>query len=158
MARTVTRDVDILAFAKPENGEDVEIVEAISLPQPLIECAKEVARDLGISEKWLNNQPHSEASFGLPKGIEKRLKRYEYGKTLIIYFIGRLDQIHFKLHAAVDQGVGRHVDDLLALKPTEGEMELAAKWVLTQDAGEQFPLILKQELRKMGYAPVADRI
>ena len=102
--------------------------------------------------------PHEEANFGLPVGFEERLQSHSYGEVLTIYFIGRLDQIHFKLHAAVDQGMGRHVNDLLALNPTPAEMELAARWVLTQDAGVQFPDVLKQALRKIGYGTVADRI
>jgi len=34
-----------------------------------------------------------------------------------------------------------HVQDLLALKPTEKEMEEATKWVLTQDVSEGFRLV-----------------
>ena len=151
-------DVDILAFAKLVGPGQVLIIPADTLSQELVESAKEVARDLGLSEKWLNNMPHEEANFGLPIGFEERLQSHAYGEVLTIYFIGRLDQIHFKLHAAVDQGMGRHVNDLLALNPTPAEMELAARWVLTQDAGVQFPDILKQALRKIGYGTVADRI
>ena len=157
ISRTTT-DVDILAFAKLVGPGRVLIIPADTLSQELVESAKEVARDLGLSEKWLNNMPHEEANFGLPIGFEERLQSHPYGEVLTIYFIGRLDQIHFKLHAAVDQGMGRHVNDLLALNPTPAEMELAARWVLTQDAGVQFPDILKQALRKIGYGTVADRI
>lgn len=153
-----TMDVDILAFAKLVGPGQVLIIPADTLSQELVESAKEVARDLGLSEKWLNNMPHEEANFGLPIGFEERLQSHSYGEVLTIYFIGRLDQIHFKLHAAVDQGMGRHVNDLLALNPTPAEMELAARWVLTQDAGVQFPDVLKQALRKIGYGTVADRI
>ena len=153
-----TMDVDILAFAKLVDPGQILIIPADALSQELVESAREVARDLGLSEKWLNNMAHEESNFGLPIGFEERLQSHSYGDVLTIYFIGRLDQIHFKLHAAVDQGMGRHVNDLLALNPTAAEMELAARWVLTQDAGAQFPDVLKQALRKIGYGPVADRI
>lgn len=153
-----TTDVDVLAFATLTPGGKIQITEAKMLSQELVESAREVARDLGLDEKWLNNMPHSEASFGLPEGFAERLKSHSYGKILTIYFIDRLDQIHFKLHAAVDRGLGRHVNDLIALKPTETEMEKAARWVLTQDAGPQFIDVLKQTLRSIGYGAVADRI
>lgn len=56
-----------------------------------------------------------------------------YGSSLIVYFAGRVDQIHFKLFAMVDQGGGRHEGDLRALQPTEAELIAAARWSLTQD-------------------------
>ena len=93
----------------------------------------------------------------MPVGFEKRLVGRRYGKYLTIYFISRLDQIHFKLYAALDRA-GYHVDDLFALKPTKQEMEMAARWVLTQDVSEGFKVILKDFLRKKGYDDIAQRI
>src|SRR6266849_4239871 len=48
-------------------------------------------------------------------------------------FAGRLDQVHFKLYAMVDQGGGRHEADLRALHPTRDELIAAARWTMTQD-------------------------
>ena len=73
-----------------------------------------------------------------------------YGKKLIIHFLGRYDQIHFKLYAAVDQGAGKHLDDLLALKPTEIEMEQAARWSMTHDVSEGYRQNLKSLLEYIG--------
>jgi hypothetical protein len=43
--------------------------------------------------------------------------------------------IALKLFAAVDRGpLSVHVQDLIALMPTAGEMASAAEWVRTQDA------------------------
>lgn len=44
----------------------------------------------------------------------------------------RLDQIHLKLYALVDQGAARHEQDLRALKPTTEELLQAG--ALDQDA------------------------
>jgi len=33
----------------------------------------------------------------------------------------------------VDQGAGKHFDDLIALKPTSDELENAARWTMTHD-------------------------
>lgn len=76
----------------------------------------------------------------------------------MIYFIGRLDQIHFKLFAAVDQGQGKHSQDLLALQPTQSEMETAAYWVKNQDASDLFKQLLKETLIGLGYAESTRRI
>ena len=57
----------------------------------------------------------------------------------------------------MDRG-GYHVQDLSALKPTEEEMEIASKWVLTQDVSEVFKLILQDFLRIHGYESIAERI
>ena len=80
-----------------------------------------------------------------------------YGQYLTIYFTSRIDQIHFKLYASVDQD-GYHVQDLFALEPTENEMEMAAKWVLTQDVSEVFRALVKDFLEKHHYGDTAERI
>jgi hypothetical protein len=57
--------------------------------------------------------------------------------------LGHYDQIHFKLYAAVDQGPGKHLDDLLSLNPTADEIERAAHWTMTHDVSESFKQNLK---------------
>lgn len=94
---------------------------------------------------------------GLPEGFEKRLVTRVYGQYLAVYFISRIDQIHFKLYAAVDQN-DYHVQDLFALKPTENEMEMAANWVVTQDVSEVFKTLLKDFLEINNYGDIAKRI
>ncbi len=94
---------------------------------------------------------------GLPNGIETRLVKRNYGNHLTVYFISRTDQIFFKLYAAVDRN-DYHVQDLLALHPTENELEEAARWVLTQDVSQEFRSILKDFLIKHGYGLVAKGI
>src|ERR1700682_2190302 len=96
------------------------------LPDFLIAAAKQVARVLGLFDNWLNNGPSSGEGglyqMGLPEGITERLTGQEYGSRLMVYFIGRLDQIHFKLYAAADQRDGTHLTDLSALEPTDVEL------------------------------------
>ena len=94
---------------------------------------------------------------GLPEGFEKRLVKKQYGNYLSIYYISRLDQIFFKLYAAVDRN-DYHVDDLFQLKPTQREIEEAARWVLNQDVSLGFKSILKDFLREHGYEDFSERI
>ena len=122
-----------------------------------MEAADRVGRDFDLPEKWLNLGPASQVESGLPEGFEKRLVKKVYGQYLTVYFISRIDQIHFKLYAAVDQD-GYHVQDLFALKPTENEMEVAAKWVVTQDVSEVFKALLKDFLEIHNYGDTAKRI
>jgi len=151
-----TKDVDVLGAALETEGG--LIVQRITeFPKWLIEAAEKVRRDFDLPENWLNLGPASQVESGLPEGFEGRLVKRGYGKYLTIYFISRIDQIHFKLYAAVDRG-DYHVQDLIALHPTEGELERAAKWVITQDVSIAFKLLLKDFLEVQGYGAISQRI
>jgi hypothetical protein len=151
-----TRDVDVLGMVlETQNGLTIQRIT--KFPEWLVEAANKVGRDFDLPENWLNLGPASQVESGLPEGFEKRLVKKVYGQYLTIYFISRIDQIHFKLYAAVDQN-GYHVQDLFALKPTEIEMEMAANWVVTQDVSEVFKTLLKDFLETHNHGSVAKRI
>jgi hypothetical protein len=95
---------------------------------------------------------------GLPEGCIERLEAHSYRSHLIVWFVGRLDQIHFKLYAAADQGPGRHVDDLLALQPTSNELLAAARWACSHDVSPDFRGIVRDMLKKLGHAVVAAQL
>jgi hypothetical protein len=153
-----TKDVDVLALAD-SNGS---LISPVPLPECLIKAVKEVARDLGFADDWINNGPSSGEGglfqLGLPEGLADRLDKRVYGPRLTVCFIGRFDQIHFKLYAAVDRWDGTHLDDLLSLAPSDAELEAAARWAMTHDVSEAFRTILKDMLRKVGHESVAERI
>lgn len=153
VARTTT-DLDILAFFDDDNS----LRSAKPLPQHLAEAARQVAEDLGLDSNWLNAGPADLVKFGLPEGFTDRLQPKEYGSHLTVYFISRFDQIHLKTYAATDMGPGRHVDDLLALDPTDDELLSAARWARTQDPSEDFRIVLKDMLEKLGHEKVAEEI
>lgn len=92
-----------------------------------------------------------------PKNFERRLIKKSYSKDLYVYYISRLDQIHFKLYASADKG-GHHVGDLMSFKPSSKEMEQAALWSMTHDVSESFRLVLKDFLKKLGFQDVSDKI
>ena len=148
-----TKDVDVVALL----GEN-EILDARPLPTAILDASRLVAQALGLNGDWLNDGSAAQIKFGFPEGFQERLEMRRYGKSFTVYFIGRLDQIHFKLFAAVDQGPGKHSQDLLALMPTKDEMDLAAFWVRDQDASAGFKTQLKEALAGLGYAESADRI
>ena len=74
-------------------------------------------------------------------------------------FFARIDQIFFKLYAAVDgRQNDHHVQDLLDLGPQIDEMDAATTWALTQDASEGFKSILTDFLEQHRYESIAKRI
>lgn len=153
VART-TRDVDILATVDARTG----LVDPRPMSAALQVAAQKVARELDLDPQWLNTGPADQVRAGLPDGFLSRLTRRDYGRHLIIYLPARYDLIHLKLFAAVDQGVGRHTRDLAALAPSDDELIAAAQWVLTQDAGEVFPDLLRDTLKTIGHENLAARI
>lgn len=149
-----TRDVDIIATLKNNRA----LVSPEPLPPLLMEAARNVGRLLDLPEDWLNTGPASQLKAGLPEGFAERLILIEIGPALRIHYAGRFDLIHLKFFAYCDQGPGKHLDDLLRLEPTAEEIEAAARWTLTQDAGEEFPKIVKNYLNQLGYEDLARRL
>ena len=80
------------------------------------------------------------------------------GEALTVLFASRIDQIHFKLYAAVDQGAGRHLADLQALEPTEAELLQAARWSRTHDPSEGYRSVLLEVLTHLGATHGSDCI
>ncbi len=156
--RMFTKDVDLVGLGYKDLTGKLQVRECRELPKTLEKAVRQVARDLGLEDNWLNTDPTSLVRFGLPDGFTERLQLKTYGKLLNVYFTGRTDQIFFKLYAAVDQGPGKHVDDLRELSPADEEIESAAKWAMKHDVSENFRNILKDMLRKLGYDQVAERI
>ncbi len=158
LVQRATKDVDVLAYVNRNTEGEVSFISADPLNENLITASKKVARDFNLTENWLNAGPASATDLGLPDGILKRVKTRQYGQKLTIHFMGRYDQIHFKLYAAADQGAGKHFDDLLALNPTPDELEQAARWSMTHDISEGYRQVLKGLLNHMGFEDVAKKL
>ena len=140
-----TRDLDALALV-----ENDKYVPADPLPLPLEEAITDVGRALGLSDDSLNPGPTELLRFGLPAGFEQRVQRRSYG-GLTLRVAGRLDQICFKLYAAVDQGAGsKHAADLRRLEPTRDELLSAARWSRTHDPSAGYREMLVALLRGLG--------
>jgi len=145
LVQRATRDVDVVALLS-----DGELVRPDPMPDRLVRARDRVARDFALPDDWLNAAPRSLLDFGLPAGFIGRLERRRYGAFLTVHFASRLDQIHFKLHALVDQGAGKHEEDLRALRPTADELLQAARWPRTHDPSEGFRQELTQALAYLG--------
>ena len=157
LAQRTTKDVDILAYIKRTNAGDTSFIKAKQMNPEFIMASRKVARDFNLPENWINTGPTSAVDLGLPERLMERVATREFGRKLTIHFLGRYDQIHFKLYAAVDQGAGIHYEDLLTLKPTADELEQAARWSMTHDVSEGYRQILKDLLNHMGHNNVAEK-
>jgi len=153
LVHRTTKDVDVVALVSASEG----LSTAKPLPPLLVEAAKKVERDFDLKGDWINPGPTSALDFGLPKGVIDRAETVRYGGVLTIRFFSRLDQIHFKLYAAVDQG-GNHLQDLITLKPAGEELEAAARWSMTHDVSAGYRGEVKRILGEMGFDDVAQRI
>jgi hypothetical protein len=141
-----TQDIDVVAL-----GGGSGLDEALPLPQPLAQARDRVARDLDLPGDWLNSQAAQDMlRLGLPHGFVDRLTCREYGPSLKVRYASRIDQIHFKLHATVDRGGGRHFADLQALEPSHHELIIAARWARTHDPSEGFLHVLVEVLAYFG--------
>ncbi len=152
-----TKDVDVVAMM-----EEGRLISPQPLPENLLKAVQEVAADEGLMEDWLNNGPSKDPQMGLfqgglPKGFAERLSQREFGDFLTVYFIGRTDQIFFKVYAAVDRG-GYHVDDLHALNPTTDELVEAVRWARSHDPSDGFLLMVRSMLETIGYPDAARRV
>ena len=145
LVKRATRDVDLLAIA-----EDGELHPAEPLPEALRMARDRVARDFDLAENWLNGGPTDLLTWGLPVGFMTRVVTRHYGNALTVHFAGRVDQIHFKLFAMVDQAGGRHEADLRALQPSKDELIAAARWSVTQDPSPGYRMVLMDALSALG--------
>jgi len=137
-----TQDVDVVALG----GKD-GLQEALPLPEALRTARDRVARDFQLPDEWLNSAVARDMlRLGLPDGLMQRTVTRRYGSALTVHYASRVDQIHLKLHATVDQGGGKHFADLRALQPTRDELLAAARWARTHDPSEGFKEVLTEVL------------
>lgn len=133
-----TRDVDVIATTD-RLGETWERPE---LSEALLALVARVARDFAVDEDWLNAVIGQQWVTGLPPFITEGVDWLSFG-GLQVGLAGRRTLIALKLFAEVDRVPNSvHLQDLFALAPTDGELEEAHQWVLTQDASSSFPEVV----------------
>ncbi len=137
--------------------KDIDIVAPEVLPEKFKEAVKMTADYFGLKSDWINQGPVDLLRMGLPEGFHVRCKKLEFHSNLIFCIASRLDQIHFKLYASIDRG-GYHLQDMVALGPSDDELTMAVRWCFTHDVSETFKEITKDFLEKNGWKNVAQRI
>jgi hypothetical protein len=138
-----TRDVDVIARMEDVDGER-RIVRAEPFPPEFIAAVERVARDFGLPPNWLNAVVGRQWQAGFPPGFEEGIRWSSHG-ALTVGLVSEPTLIALKFFAAIDQGMKSvHWQDLMALRPTEDEIERAVDWVRSQDAGADFQHFVDQ--------------
>jgi len=92
----------MLSHCRKECSGLVVLLKAEPFPAGLVETVKKV-RGFQPSDNWLNAGPTSTLDFAFLFADESRWNA-KVRKRLTMHFLGRYDQICFKLYAAVDDG------------------------------------------------------
>ncbi|MDZ4257661.1 MAG: DUF6036 family nucleotidyltransferase [Gemmatimonadales bacterium] len=143
-----TVDVDVIAMASSDEAAELRPPDE-PLPEPLKRAVAVVAAELELPGDWLNTEVKAQWRTGLPEGMVQRLEWREFG-GLRVGIAGRKDLIAMKLYAAADgTPTGKHFQDLLAIAPTDGELDSVEPWVLSQDASEIFATTVTEVVRSV---------
>jgi hypothetical protein len=97
-------------------------------------------------EKFLNNGPITIVKT-LPDNWKKRTQLIFDGKALTFFTLGRIDLLKTKLDAMVHRG--RDMEDVIAMKPTNEELEECLVWVLNADGGEHWPEMVNESFKEL---------
>ncbi len=160
IASRTTRDVDVLATVE-ETAEGIRLRHDQPLPKGFRDVVAEVGRDLGLDADWLNMGPKDVFEvYGAPRGMTERWTRREYGPSLTVYFVSRLDQVHLKLLAAADpKAEPRHLEDLASrIKPTVEEVQTAVAWLLDRKTSPRFRGHVRRAVEALGYDNISHSI
>lgn len=157
IAARPTKDVDVLGLCETSPGGGCAVlVKRSPLPQPISTAAADVAAALDLDPNWLNVGPADLLDLGLPAGFMERTTIRRYGSHLSVHLPAREDLICLKAYAAADTGVGRHTEDLAALRPNGQELLAGVRWARTQDPSDGFRAMLEGLLRHMGFPHEAE--
>lgn len=129
--RRATNDVDVIAVALPSGA----LAPPEPFPPALARAVRTVARDLNLPPDWMNGVVGGQWQTGLPPRLAERLEWRRFS-GLWVGLPARADLIALKLYAAADQAGpdSRHMQDLVALHPSDEELAAAAVWIKeTQD-------------------------
>lgn len=153
IARRTTRDVDVLAMVEQTENE-IRLRYDRPLPKDFCRFVAEVGHDLRLPDDWLNMGPKDVLHvYGAPPGMTDRWERRDYGPSLTVYFVSRLDQVHLKLLAAADpKAEARHLEDLAQrIKPTAEEVRIAVGWLLGRETSSWFRDNVRRVVEVLGY-------
>lgn len=139
-----TSDVDVIARAFHDQDGLLHLSPAEPFPESLRAAIRTVARDFDLPDDWMNAEVGAQWVQGLPPWIQNDIEWRRYG-GLDVGLVGRRTLVALKLFASVDSGPASvHVQDLLALTPTDDELEESRSWVTMQDAYPGFTAMISQ--------------
>ncbi len=134
---------------------DVDCLDPV-VPEEIIKAAVEFSRthpEHNLTDQWINNGPE-DLKKDLPKNWRNRIQTIYEGTSLKLSTLGRPDLLKSKLFAFCDRG--DDLNDCLALKPTEVELDECRDWVQKRDANPKWPDHVLESFnllkKRLGYA------
>ncbi|AYF44402.1 hypothetical protein BALOs_1401 [Halobacteriovorax sp. BALOs_7] len=104
--------------------QDVDVLKGFN--EVLKQASKDIAEELGISEKWLN--PHVEVFVEyFPEGWEDRVELVRNYSNLEVFGVSRQDLISNKLKSLLTREADRQ--DLILMKVSREEFDIAVSFV-----------------------------
>lgn len=126
--------IHLLGYSnRPTKDIDVLLPKLPDFLSPLIQ---EIAQEHRLPKDWLNNGPEN-LIYDLETGWKERITTIYQGKYLTIKVLSRQDLIFSKLYAMCDRR--QDVQDLLAMKVTEEELQTAGEQVRQMDGNPDWP-------------------
>lgn len=126
--------IHLLGYSnRPTKDIDVLLPKLPDFLTPLIE---DIAQENQLPKDWLNNGPQN-LIYDLETGWEERLTVIHKGNHLTIKVLNRQDLIFSKLYAMCDRR--QDIQDLLAMKITEKELQIAGEHVKQMDGNPDRP-------------------
>ncbi|MBU3665512.1 MAG: hypothetical protein FGM15_06495 [Chthoniobacterales bacterium] len=132
-----TLDVDAVGMIDAEG----RIVASEDFSPEMDAAITAAGLSLSLNPGWFNMAASPILARGLPPGAIERSAKHsaDFGPCLTVRFMDRLDLIALKMSAALDPLEGRrHIEDLVAIDPTRGELKHGADWVATWPSGPSF--------------------
>jgi hypothetical protein len=141
-----TTDDDIVAFTRDGRPGPELCAPPPHLPPALERVVIAVSRDMELEPDWMNTGPALQWQQGMPEGLGARVHSVHFGPAslpdlgLDVGLVDRYDLVFFKVYAAADHATPRsvHYRDLIALKPSEADLESAAVWVKSLNASPEY--------------------
>jgi hypothetical protein len=141
---------DIAFGVTPMDGFPTEVLRAsdrVALSRPELQT------------RWVNLGASGLLRFGLPDGLERRVRVLVIGPQLTLLIPSRSDLVALKLFAAIDPVPRRqpiHKSDLGAMSPSRAELESAIEWIRRiPDPNDQLMTELRELLLEFGHDDLA---
>ncbi|MFH1016786.1 MAG: DUF6036 family nucleotidyltransferase [Pseudomonadota bacterium] len=137
----------LVAHGFIERGtDDVDVISPQAFPEEALEAIQAIAKRNGIPLDWINTRPaHLEKL--LAKGWKERAALFSKGHFLKVWVLGRRDLLGLKLVAAIERFDDR--EDLLAIKPSKKELEIARAWAHKYPANPGWKRIVDEFVKEL---------
>ncbi len=126
--------------------EDVDVIFPEHFSDEMAWAIQKIGEKHGLGAAWMNTKPAHYKQY-LPKGWKRRAIKIFEGEYLHVFALGRREMVGLKMIATLE----RFEDwkDLLAMKPTVQEIELARQWARNYPANPGWKEVIDQLAKKL---------